>query len=152
MRILFTALAVFMLSLAPVAADDAVQVGRLSCAVEGGIGLIVGSSKDMTCTFHRENGSTETYTGNIKKLGLDIGVTGRTRIVWLVFNAGDAAYSNGALSGTYVGASGEASLGVGVGANWLVGGSRDSFMLQPWSVQGQTGVNFSVAFTGLTLN
>ncbi len=152
MRILLTAIALFLFSLAPAAADDAVQVGRLSCAVEGGIGLIIGSSKDMTCTFHSDNGGTETYTGNIKKLGLDIGVTGRTRIEWIVFNAGNAPYAHGALSGTYVGASGEATLGLGVGANWLVGGSRDSFMLQPWSVQGQTGVNLSVGFAGLTLN
>lgn len=152
MRILFTALALFLVSLVPAAADDAVQVGRLNCLVEGGFGLIIGSSKDMSCTFHREDGTTETYTGNIKKLGLDIGVTERTRIVWLVFNAGDAPYASGALSGTYVGASGEATVGVGVGANWLIGGGRDSFMLQPWSVQGQTGLNLSVAFTGLTIN
>lgn len=152
MRILFTALALFLLSLAPVSAQDRVQVGRLSCTVEGGIGLIIGSSKDMTCTLHHENGGSENYTGNIKKLGLDVGITGQTRIVWLVFNAGDNAYASGALSGTYVGVSGEASLGLGVGANWLVGGSRDSFMLQPWSVQGQTGVNLAVGFTGLTLH
>ena len=152
MRFIFTAIALLMLSFTPAMAQDRVQVGRLSCAVEGGVGLILGSSKDMTCTFTRENGNTETYTGNIKKLGLDIGITGRTRIVWLVFNAGDASYAPGALSGTYVGASGEATLGVGVGANWLIGGDRDSFMLQPWSVQGQTGVNLSVGFAGLTLD
>lgn len=152
MRIIFSAIALFMLSLTPALAEDRVQVGKLSCQVEGGVGLILGSSKDMTCTFTREDGGTETYTGNIKKLGLDVGITGRTRIVWLVFNAGDEAYASGALSGTYVGASGEATLGVGVGANWLVGGDRDSFMLQPWSVQGQTGVNLSVGFAGLTLD
>lgn len=154
MRIIYPLIALFMLSLTPAMAQEQnrVQVGRLNCTVEGGVGLIIGSSKDATCTLTRENGTTETYTGNIKKLGLDIGITGETRIVWLVFNAGDAAYAPGALSGTYVGASGEASLGVGVGANWLVGGSRDSFMLQPFSVQGQTGVNLAVGLTGLTLN
>ena len=152
MRILLTAIALFLVGLAPVAAHDRVQVGRLNCTVEGGVGLIIGSTKDMTCVLYHEDGGSESYTGNIKKLGLDIGVTGETHIVWLVFNAGRDPYANGALSGTYVGVSGEASLGLGVGANWLIGGDRDSFMLQPWSVQGQTGVNLAVGLTGLTIN
>ena len=48
-------------------------------------------------------------------------------------------------------ASGEATVGVGLGANWLVGGSRKAFALQPWSVQGQAGLNLSLAFASLTL-
>lgn len=134
------------------AAPRQVQVGRLSCDVDAGFGLILGSSKDMTCTFTRKGHKAEVYEGTINKLGLDIGVTGQTHIEWLVFAAAKTPISARALAGTYVGASGEATVGVGLGANWLVGGSKRSFALQPWSVQAQVGLNASLAFAGLTLH
>jgi hypothetical protein len=132
-------------------ADAQIQVGRLSCDVEGGIGYLIGSSKDMSCAFSRKGHKTEYYDGNISKFGLDIGITRKTHIEWLVFAAQDTSIGSHALSGTYVGGSAEATVGVGVGANWLIGGSHRSFALQPWSVQGQTGLDASLAFTGLTL-
>ena len=128
-----------------------VQVGRLSCDVEGGIGFIIGSSKDMTCYFYRSGHKTETYQGNIKKLGIDIGFTGKTHIEWLVFAATSTDVRRHALAGTYIGASAEATVGLGLGANWLVGGFDRSYALQPLSVQGQIGLNYSIAAAGLTL-
>ena len=152
MRTLFIVITALLISLTPVYADSNVNVGRLSCEVEAGIGLILGSSKSMTCTFYRDSGGSDTYTGRITKVGLDIGITQKTRIEWLVFAGGNHVYHEGSLSGTYVGASAEASLGLGGGANWLIGGSSDSFMLQPWSVQGQIGLNLAVGLAGLTLD
>lgn len=151
-KLLAAAVAALMLA-APGAAQAAAQVkvGVLTCHVEPGVGFIIGSSKDMTCSFKRSGHKTERYHGNIKKLGLDIGVTGRTEIVWLVFSASSTKYGRGSLAGTYVGGSAEATLGVGLGGNWLIGGSKRGFALQPWSIQGQTGLNYSVAFSGLTL-
>jgi len=143
--------ATMLLSAGAAEAATNVKVGVLSCSVESGVGFIIGSSKDMTCRFKRDGHKTEVYDGNIKKLGIDIGVTGRTEIVWLVFSASDTKYGKGSLAGTYVGGSAEATIGVGLGGNWLIGGSRKGFALQPWSIQGQTGLNYSVAFSGLTL-
>ena len=57
----------------------------------------------------------------------------------------------GALAGGYIGASGGAAIGVGVGANGLVGGLNNSFALQPVSVEGQTGLNVIATVTGLEL-
>ena len=151
-KLLAAALAAVVLSTTAAVADARVQVGRLSCDVDGGVGFILGSSKDMTCKFIRKGAKTEVYYGNIKKLGLDIGVTDRTRIEWLVFSASSTKVGKGSLRGTYVGGSAEASLGAGLGANWLIGGSRKGFALQPWSVQASTGVNLTWAFSGLTLD
>jgi hypothetical protein len=132
-------------------AADRVQVGVLTCDVDPGVGMIIGSSKDLTCEFKRKGHKTETYDGTIKKLGIDIGFTTTTKIAWLVFAATGANVGRHALAGTYVGASTEATLGVGLGGNWLIGGSSKSFALQPWSIQGQTGLNYSLTWTGLTL-
>jgi hypothetical protein len=134
----------------PALADDRVQVGRLSCDIDGGVGYIILSEKTLTCEFSRKGHKTEVYEGNIKKLGIDIGVTEVSHLEWLVFAATDDVPS-GALRGTYIGGSGEASLGVGGGANWLFGGFEDSISLQPWSVQATKGVNFTWAFAGLEL-
>ena len=35
-------------------------------------------------------------------------------------------------------------IGVGLGGNWLIGGSKKAFALQPWCIQGQTGLNWSL--------
>ena len=132
-------------------ADSRVKVGVLTCDVEPGIGYLIGSSKDLTCWFKPSGGGkTETYQGSIKKIGLDVGFTAKTKIAWLVFAATKNTKKH-ALAGTYVGASSEATLGVGLGGNWLVGGSNKSFALQPWSIQGQVGLNYSLTWSALTL-
>jgi hypothetical protein len=151
-KLIAAALAATVLATAaPALADDRVEVGRLSCDVDAGVGYIIGSEKDVSCSFIRKGHKTEHYDGTIRKLGLDIGVTERTRLEWVVFSLKGRDVSRGSLAGTYVGGSGEASLGVGGGANWLIGGSRKGIALQPWSVQGTVGVNLTWAFAGLTL-
>ena len=55
------------------------------------------------------------------------------------------------VAGDYVGVSGEASVGAGLGANVLVGGSNRTVTLQPLSVQGQIGLNFAVGVAALHL-
>jgi hypothetical protein len=150
-KLLMTAIAAVVLTAAPALAESRVQVGRLSCTVDAGIGLIIGSQKDMTCKFIRKGHRTEVYDGTIRKLGLDVGFTDQTRIEWLVFSGSAANVRRRSLAGTYVGGSSEATIGVGLGGNWLIGGSRRGFALQPLSIQAQTGLNLSVAFAGLTL-
>jgi hypothetical protein len=132
-------------------AASSVQVGVLTCDVEPGIGYLIGSSKAVECKFTRKGHKTETYSGSIDKLGLDLGVTGGGKIAWLVF-AATKDVPKRALAGNYVGASAEASVIVGVGGNWLIGGSKKSIALQPWSVTGTIGLNWSWTFTKLSLN
>lgn len=151
MRLILAAIAALLMAVPSANAAASVQVGRLACEVEGGIGLIFGSSKDVTCNFYRNGQVVETYHGELNKLGIDIGITEGSHIEWLVFAAKTSAYSGGALAGTYIGVSGEATIGVGLGANVLIGGSRRSFALQPLSAQAQTGLNIAVGLAGLTL-
>ncbi|MGI9412766.1 MAG: DUF992 domain-containing protein [Hyphomicrobiales bacterium] len=128
-----------------------VEVGTLNCTVAGGAGFIIGSSKGMKCVFDPAgDGPTERYTGSIDKLGVDIGFTNETKIVWAVL-APSGDVPSGALAGSYGGASAEATVGAGVGANALVGGLESSFTLQPLSVQGQTGLNVAGGLARITL-
>ena len=57
----------------------------------------------------------------------------------------------GDLAGTYAGAQGSASFGVGGGGNVLVGGSNNSIARQPLSLQGQIGVNIAAGLESLEL-
>ncbi len=97
--------------------------------------MIVTSQKTMTCNFAHQ-GSKEVYVGSINKFGLDIGATTQGRLVWAVF--APTSRKAGALAGNYTGASAEATVGAGLGANVLVGGSDRTVSLQPVSVQGQS--------------
>ena len=131
------------------ARTSGVKLGVLNCNIAPGVGLIVGSSKNVSCTFTNRNGRTERYHGSIGKIGLDLGVTGRGRAAWIVFAPGNVSRSS--LSGTYVGGQASASVIVGLGANVLVGGFKNNINLQPISVQGQTGLNIAVCVASLNL-
>lgn len=115
----------------PAVAASGIKIGTLTCDVAGGIGLILGSSKKVRCQFHGPHG-VELYSGVINKFGLDIGVTGHQVMNWVVFAPGKV--NPGSLSGTYVGASAEATAAIGAGANVLIGGFKKTLTLQPVSV------------------
>ena len=63
-----------------------------------------------------------------------------------------AGYHRGSLGGLYGGATVEASIGAGVGANVLLGGTSGPVMLQLISVTGQIGLNVAATGTSVTLN
>lgn len=143
-------LALAVLLFAPTAQAQ-VKAGVLNCDVSGGFGWVLGSSKTVSCIFTPDRpGPSEGYVGVINKFGLDIGVTTRQSMVWGVF-APSAGPLRGALGGSYVGATGEATFAVGLGANVLVGGSNRSIALQPVSVTGQTGINIAAGVADLQL-
>ena len=133
--------------------DSSTKLGMLDCVIDGGMGLILGSKKDVTCTFTPGNDSMppEAYVGAIKKFGLDIGATEKAVMKWLVFAPTEKEYALGALAGDYTGVGAEATVVVGGGANVLVGGSKKTFTLQPLSVQAQTGLNVAAGITNFEL-
>ncbi len=139
------------LALAPAPARaEHLKVGVLDCVAGPSGGIVVMTEQSLACTFQPTAGSPQTYVGNVRKFGLDIGVTGGTVITWVVFAEQDN-FDPGALAGDYVGVSADASLGIGVGVDVLLGGSDRSFVLQPISVQGEVGVDIAVGITDLEL-
>jgi len=128
-----------------------VRVGGLTCNTGPRVGLVLGSRQDMRCVFRSSvTGAKYTYIGKIRRIGLDLGVTRGGTLFWAVF-APNSQIGRGTLRGTYVGASGNMALGVGLGAKLLIGGSRRTISLQPLSVEGQIGINLAVAVTSLSL-
>jgi hypothetical protein len=147
------ALAVIAAVASPVstmAQADRVKAGTLTCDISSGIGLIITSHKDVTCMFTpSQPGPREVYVGGISKFGLDIGTTTGGEMVWAVYAPTTRRF--GALAGNYSGATAEATVGAGLGANVLVGGSNRTVALQPVSVQGQAGLNVAAGVAELTL-
>ncbi|CTQ55337.1 hypothetical protein LP7551_03878 [Roseibium album] len=150
-----SALVVFIVLSGSTAAQEATreaQVGLLTCSVEGGAGFIIGSRKKLSCLFERSDGlPNETYSGVISKFGIDIGQTTASKIAWGVFAPSKAVANTGRLAGSYGGISGEVTVGLGLGANVLIGGFDKSIALQPLSLQTQTGINIAAAISSLTL-
>ncbi|MHC2485976.1 DUF992 domain-containing protein [Rhizobium leguminosarum] len=131
---------------------NGVKIGYLTCDIGGGTGYVLGSSKEADCIFQSTVGNelSDRYTGEVRKLGIDLGFTTRSRLIWAVF-APTAGYHRGSLAGLYVGASAEATLGAGVGANLLVGGTSGSIHLQTVSLTGQLGLNVAAGSASMTL-
>ena len=128
-----------------------VRTGVLNCDVSAGIGLIIGSQRSVNCLFTPDQPGypQEGYYGTISKLGLDVGVTAGGVMVWGVY--ADTSRGYGFLAGDYAGASGEATVVAGLGANVLVGGSNRTVALQPVSVGGQVGLNLALGVANLSL-
>lgn len=148
--IIVLALAAGLAASAPASAQSRIAAGVLECRGAPSTGLIIGSVQNFSCLFRPLSGPPQMYQGQIRKLGLDIGVTDRSVIIWTVF-APTQVVGPGALAGGYVGVSAGAAVGLGVGANALVGGLNNSFALQPLSVEAQTGLNVAVGVAAFEL-
>src|SRR5208282_5782418 len=98
---------------ATVSSAAPVQFGVLACNVEPGGGLIIGSSKSISCVFHPWHRRPEFYTGTISRIGLDLGGTGPGHLAWGVVTAGPP--SRFALAGNYTGTGTEAGMKANLG-------------------------------------
>jgi hypothetical protein len=114
------------------------------------MGFVFGSSKDLACSYQPTKAAAEHYDGTISKWGLDIGYTGKGKLVWAVF-APTSDVRPGAIQGEYAGATAQANVGVGLGANVLIGGLDKSIALQPLSVEGSTGLNVAAGIGSISL-
>jgi Protein of unknown function (DUF992) len=127
-----------------------VRAGILQCEGGQNVGFVVGSVTSLECVFQSEGRRPEPYIATVRRYGLDIGFTDQTRFSWAV-NAPTGRVGRGDLAGNYGGVGANASVGVGGGGNFLVGGPQNAYALQPLSVQGQTGLNVAAGVADIEL-
>ncbi len=143
-------LSVAVLATKPVQAQGGIAVGTLKCNVGGGVGFIIGSSKDLKCVYlPSDRTPVHWYQGRVEEFGVDIGFTQHGVIIWAVV-APTNSLRAGALQGTYLGGSANVTAGIGVGANALIGGGN-SIALQPVSIEGSTGLNVAAGIAKISL-
>jgi hypothetical protein len=129
-----------------------VQAGTLGCHVDPSIGFLIVGHQPMDCRYTPANQALvpQGYEGAINTVGLDLGVSAGSALAWAVFSPTEGIPA-GALAGEYVGVSGDLGIGLGAGANVLVGGSGRSFALQPLSLQGSVAINVVLGLSSLKL-
>ncbi|MBS9477918.1 DUF992 domain-containing protein [Ancylobacter radicis] len=150
-NVLFAATATILaLAAVPATAADRVKTGVLVCNAGASIGMIISSKQELACTYTpSDNTPVQRYSGVIKSVGLDLGVTGGGVMTWGVL-ALTKQVTPGALAGPYGGVSGDVALSVGVGANVLVGSDK-SYALNPVSVEGNVGASLALGVSSLEL-
>jgi hypothetical protein len=127
------------------------QVGVLTCRLNPSIGFVIAGHQSMECSYQPAGPfPPQPYEGAFNMIGLNVGVTAGGILSWTVF-APTTGMPAGALAGEYVGASGDVGLGIGAGANVLVGGSGRSVALQPLSLEGSVAINVAVGVSMLKL-
>ena len=144
------AIAALVAPIASANAVPAVRAGVLQCQGGQNVGFVVGSSTSLECVFQSEGRRPEPYIATVHRFGLDLGITDQTRLTWAV-NAPTGRVGRGDLAGNYGGVGANASVGIGGGGNFLVGGPANSYALQPISVQGQTGLNVAAGVANIEL-
>jgi hypothetical protein len=127
-----------------------VQAGTLNCRLNPSIGFVIFGHQTMECSFRPVSGPVQGYEGAINTVGVDLGVSEGGRFAWAVFGPA-SGMPYGALAGEYVGASGDVGIGLGAGANVLVGGSNRSIALQPVSLEGSVALNVVAGLSQLKL-
>lgn len=141
-------------ALSPTSAEAGTKLGLLTCQSDGTLAFFVGSSKDYLCVFKPADRSRgrEAYLGTLDTVGVDVGITGRQDLSWIVyagsFDAGDPM----SLDGNYYGVSADASVAAGGGAKVLVGGPDNGFTLQSLSLQAQFGLNATAGLSRFSLS
>ena len=119
---------------APAASQSRIQAGILECRGAGSASFVVGSVHQLQCWFRSDRGARYPYYGLVRRVGLDIGFTQQSTLGWAVF-APTRRIGPGDLAGNYGGLTAGAAVVVGGNANALVGGSENSFALQPLSFE-----------------
>jgi len=135
-------------------AKNTTKIGYLNCHVASGWGFIFGSSRKLQCVYTpaASGKKIENYSGSITKFGADIGYQQSGVILWTVLAPAVKITENpGLLSGHYGGVTASATVGLGLGGNVLIGGMDGSIALQPFSIEGTTGLNVAAGVAGVDL-
>jgi hypothetical protein len=103
------------------------------------------------CSYVMQPNYRKYYTGSINKFGADIGYLSSAIMIWAVV-APTNNLGQGPLAGHYAGSTASAAVGVGGGANVLIGGFKNSIALQPITIEGQNGLNVAAGVAELSVH
>jgi hypothetical protein len=143
--------AVFAMPASAQATKNWTQVGMLTCKLNPSIGFIIAGHQSMECRYvPATGGPPQAYQGALNMVGINIGISAGGVLGWAVL-ATTGGVPMGALAGEYVGASGDLGIGLGAGANVLVGGSTRTLALQPVSLEGSIAVDVALGVSALKL-
>ena len=150
---LAAAAGISMFAMGANAQQRGVEVGLLDCIVEGGAGFIIGSTKDVKCTYTPADKkfAPEVYRGEIRKIGLDVGVTGTTLIQWAVVAPTAHRYAAARLRATMSASAPRRPLPSASAPICWSAAPTSPYTLQPLSIQEQSGVNLAVGVTEFVL-
>jgi hypothetical protein len=137
-------------AVAPATAQERAKAGLLMCRSAGHTGYLIGSVAQYSCVFRPDYGRPERYVATLSRFGADVGTTTSNALQWSVL-APSRYLGPGSLAGSYGGVGASATVGVGAGFNLMIGGSQNSYALQPLSVQASTGLNAAGGLAGLEL-
>ena len=126
------------------------QIGVLECEGGQNVGFVVGSVTSLECVFQGDGRRPEGYVATIHRFGVDLGFTQQTKFAWAAYGPTNEI-GRGGLTGRYGGVGANASVGVGFGGNFLLGGNGNAYVLQPVSLQGQTGLNVAAGIADIEL-
>ncbi|MGF1501351.1 MAG: DUF992 domain-containing protein [Paracoccaceae bacterium] len=129
-----------------------VELGVLTCRLTDRTNLVIVSETEFACIFdHADDRPDERFDGVIDKIGVDLTFKDDETLVWGVLAPSiDAQVSS--MEGVYAGIGADVAVGVGIGANLLVGGLDKSFALQPVSLSGSEGVGATLAVESFKLD
>lgn len=144
--------AMTLAALAPMTASAAggVEAGLLTCNQVDQSNFVLFSNAKFDCSYKSVGGVEDSFTATINNFGVDLSTSNEETLAWFVF-APTSEINAGSLEGRYIGASADASVGVGIGAKILIGGLDKSFALQPASLSGATGIGAAVGVQTMRL-
>lgn len=143
--------AILSFAVSPASAQRYERIGTLECRVAPNVSFVVGSMRTAGCNFYPVNSRRlHRYRADIGRIGLDLNISAGGVLIWAV-HAHNRRLHPGDLRGEYTGASGNIALGLGIGGNILVGGSRNTVALQPLSGEGNIGIGLSVGVAQMRL-
>lgn len=138
----------------PGSEDGRIEAGYLNCEYTGGSSIIVKSERSFDCTFQsaETDRPVEKYTATISNYGVDLMVTDEKTMRWAVIAPATMNSNIGSLEGKYGGASADAALGYGFGADVLVGGLKESVALQPVALSTGKGLGAAIGYEQIELS
>lgn len=123
-----------------------VELGILSCrsVPHTRANRVIRSTVDIKCKLEYAGGAVEYYKGETGiALGLDLSFTEDEKFAFTVIAASAITPGKHPVAGKYLGGKASVSAGPGIGAAALVGGSNDSFGLNPLALESNRGVGIA---------